>query len=130
GGGRPDDARERGRLPADRAVVAAAATVSRHNAAMTDAPADLLTVAISSRALFDLEESNSLFEAQGIDAYAEHQRSREDEVLEPGIAFPLVRKLLALNEDAPVDSPRVEVILLSRNSSDRSEEHTSELQSR
>ena len=85
---------------------------------MSDTPADLLTVAISSRALFDLEDSHSLFEAQGIDAFAAHQRSHEDDVLEPGIAFPLVRKLLALNEDAPPESPRVEVILLSRNSSD------------
>src|SRR3546814_968622 len=99
-------------------AVAVAATVSGHNAAMFDTPAGLLTVAISSRALFDLEESNTLFEAQGIDAYAEHQRSREDDVLEPGIAFPLVRKLLALNDGAPAESPRVEVILLSRNSSD------------
>src|SRR3546814_9111316 len=64
-------------------AVAVAATVSGHNAAMFDTPAGLLTVAISSRALFDLEESNTLFEAQGIDAYAEHQRSREDDVLEP-----------------------------------------------
>jgi len=85
---------------------------------MSDTPADLLTVAISSRALFDLEDSHSLFEAQGIDAFAAHQRTHEDDVLEPGIAFPLVRKLLALNEDAPPESPRVEVILLSRNSSD------------
>lgn len=85
---------------------------------MSDTPADLLTVAISSRALFDLEDSHSLFEAQGIDAFAAHQRSHEDDVLEPGIAFPLVRKLLALNEGAPPDAPRVEVILLSRNSSD------------
>ncbi|HST43595.1 MAG TPA: 5'-nucleotidase [Luteimonas sp.] len=78
----------------------------------------LLTVAISSRALFDLEDSHRLFEAEGIDAYAEHQRDHEDDLLEPGIAFPLVRKLLALNEGAPLDAPRVEVILLSRNSSD------------
>ena len=77
-----------------------------------------LTVAISSRALFDLEDSHTLFEAQGIEAYAEHQRHREDDVLEPGIAFPLVRKLLALNEGAPLDAPRVEVVLVSRNSSD------------
>ena len=42
----------------------------------------------------------------------------EDELLAPGVAFPLVRKLLALNESAPADAPRVEVILLSRNSSD------------
>jgi 5'-nucleotidase len=77
-----------------------------------------LIVAISSRALFDLENSHALFEREGIQAYAEHQRTHEDDVLEPGIAFPLVRKLLALNEGAAPEAPRVEVILLSRNSAD------------
>ena len=77
-----------------------------------------LIVAISSRALFDLEDSHQLFEREGIQAYAEHQRAHEDDVLEPGIAFPLVRKLLALNEGAAPEAPRVEVILLSRNSAD------------
>jgi 5'-nucleotidase len=43
--------------------------------------------------------------------------SRENELVAPGIAFPLVQKLLKLNE-APPATPRVEVILLSRNSSD------------
>jgi 5'-nucleotidase len=59
-----------------------------------------------------------VFEGEGLEAYARHQRAREDDVLEPGIAFPLVRKLLALNQGAPADAPRVEVVLLSRNSSD------------
>jgi 5'-nucleotidase len=77
-----------------------------------------LVVAITARALFHMEDSHGLFEAQGLQAYAEHQRQREDEVLAPGIAFPLVRKLLALNQGAPPEAPRVEVILLSRNSSD------------
>ncbi|WP_101926945.1 MULTISPECIES: 5'-nucleotidase [Luteimonas] len=85
---------------------------------MPDLSVPTLTVAISSRALFDLEDSHALFEQQGIDAYAEHQRAHEDDILEPGIAFPLVRKLLALNIDAPPDAPHVEVILLSRNSAD------------
>ena len=90
---------------------------------MPDSQADPLIVAISSRALFDLEDSHRLFEREGLEAYAEFQRAHEDELLEPGIAFPLVRKLLALNDGAPVDddgvpAPRVEVILLSRNSSD------------
>ncbi|HVR81864.1 MAG TPA: 5'-nucleotidase [Luteimonas sp.] len=82
-----------------------------------------LIVAISSRALFDLEDSHALFERDGIAAYSAFQRAHEDDLLAPGIAFPLVRKLLALNEGAPVGAdgepaPRVEVILLSRNSSD------------
>ncbi|MHC9085207.1 5'-nucleotidase [Luteimonas sp. RIT-PG2_3] len=85
---------------------------------MSEPAIPLLTVAISSRALFDLEDSHAVFEAEGIDSYADHQRSHEDDVLEPGIAFPLVRKLLALNEGAPEGAPRVEVILLSRNSAD------------
>lgn len=82
-----------------------------------------LVVAITARALFDLEDSHGLFEAEGVDAYADHQRQREDVILEPGIAFPLVRKLLALNASIAADAPsvealKVEVILLSRNSSD------------
>ncbi|MCZ7562998.1 MAG: 5'-nucleotidase [Burkholderiales bacterium] len=76
-----------------------------------------LVVAISSRALFDLEESNRVFEDQGVEAYYHYQRAHEDEVLAPGIAFALVKKLLALNALAPV-RPRVEVILLSRNTAD------------
>lgn len=73
-----------------------------------------LVVAITARALFHMEDSHAVFEREGIEAFAEHQRQRENEVLPPGIAFPLVRKLLNLNRDAR----RVEVILLSRNSAD------------
>ncbi len=73
-----------------------------------------LVVAISSRALFDLEESHDLFEREGLQAYQQFQRAREDEPLEPGIAFPLVKKLLALNQHGNPNLPMIEVILLSR----------------
>lgn len=76
-----------------------------------------LVVAISSRALFDLQQSHEVFENEGLESYARYQLSREDDVLRPGVAFPLVRKLLKLNDDA-VDHPGVEVILASRNSAD------------
>jgi 5'-nucleotidase len=76
-----------------------------------------LVVAISSRALFDLEESNCVFEEQGVNAYYRYQLERESEILAPGIAFGLVKKLLRLNTLAPAQS-RVEVILLSRNTAD------------
>ena len=56
-----------------------------------------LVVAISSRALFDQEESNRVFEEQGVNAYYRYQLEHENEVLAPGIAFALVRKLLRLN---------------------------------
>lgn len=79
--------------------------------------ADKLVVAVSSRALFDLDESHTIFEKEGVDAYCNHQVENEDVPLNPGVAFGLVKKLLALNEHDPAN-PRVEVILLSRNSAD------------
>lgn len=71
-----------------------------------------LVVALSSRALFDFEEENQLFEAQNDRAYMKLQLARLDVPARPGIAFPLVQKLLAFNQG---DTPRVEVVLLSRN---------------
>ena len=76
-----------------------------------------LVVAISSRALFDLDESHAVFESQGLKAYAQYQLTQENEVLQPGEAFPLVKKLLALNENS-VNHQGVEIILISRNSAD------------
>jgi len=76
-----------------------------------------LVVAISSRALFDLDESHHIFENQGKEAFCRYQIEHEDEVLEPGFGFPLVKKLLSINAAFP-DEPLVEVILLSQNSAD------------
>jgi 5'-nucleotidase len=70
-----------------------------------------LVVAISSRALFDFEEENRLFEAGDDRAYMQLQLQRLDERAAPGCAFSLVNKLLAFNEG----TPRVEVVILSRN---------------
>ncbi len=83
----------------------------------TDKPKAQLVVAISSRTLFDLDAAHMVFEQQGIEAYYRYQIEHEDAVIEPGVAFPLVKKRLALNDAAP-DRPIVEVILLSRNSAD------------
>jgi len=74
-----------------------------------------LVVAISSRALFDLSESHRIYTEAGVDAYHRYQVEHEDEILAPGPAFALVKKLLRLNRP---DKQYVEVILLSRNSAD------------
>ena len=79
-----------------------------------------LVVVISSRALFDLEESHKVYVDEGVDAYCRYQVERENEVFKPGVAFLLVRKLLNINTLAEQGGglPGVEVILLSRNSAD------------
>jgi 5'-nucleotidase len=74
--------------------------------------ADRLVVAISSRALFDFEEENTVFEASDDRAYMQLQLQRVDAPAKPGVAFSLVRKLLAFNAGA---APQVEVVILSRN---------------
>ncbi|MGH8162387.1 MAG: 5'-nucleotidase [Gammaproteobacteria bacterium] len=74
-----------------------------------------LTVAISSRALFDLEASHEVYVEQGLAAYADYQVTHEEELLEPGVAFALVEKLLRLNDP---EHRRTNVILLSHNSAD------------
>lgn len=71
-----------------------------------------LVVALSARALFDFEEENQVFEAQDDTAYMQLQLSRLDSAAKPGCAFPLVKKLLALNTTG---EQRVEVIIVSRN---------------
>src|SRR5690554_2820024 len=76
-----------------------------------------LVIAISSRALFNLDASHKVYMDQGLEAYSQYQIAHEDEPLTPGDAFPMVKKLLRLNESLP-EEPRVEIILLSRNSAD------------
>jgi 5'-nucleotidase len=76
-----------------------------------------LVVAISSRALFDLAASHRVFETGGVAAYCRYQIAHEEQILAPGVAFPMVKKLLALNERLG-ERGHVELILLSRNSSD------------
>jgi 5'-nucleotidase len=71
-----------------------------------------LVVAISSRALFDLEEENSVFEESNDKAYMAMQMDRIDQPAKPGVAFSLVKKLLAFNSEG---AQRVEVVILSRN---------------
>ena len=70
-----------------------------------------LVVAISSRALFDFEEENRLFESTDDHAYMQLQLARLEQPARPGVAFSLVRKLLAFNDAMA----RVEVVILSRN---------------
>jgi 5'-nucleotidase len=78
---------------------------------------DKLVVAIASSALFDLAESDRVYRERGEEEYRKYQREHEDDLLNPGVAFSFIRRLLSLNEEGQEDQP-VEVILLSRNDPD------------
>lgn len=74
-----------------------------------------LVIGLASSALFNLEESDEVFRTQGELAYREYQHKHENTLLDPGVAFPFIQRLLNLNSIFPENKPFVEVILLSRN---------------
>lgn len=76
-----------------------------------------LVVAVSSSAVFNMTEADSVFRSQGETAYRNYQKSRLDEPFEKGVAYPFIRRLLKLNKAYPKLSP-IEVIVLSRNDPD------------
>ncbi len=76
-----------------------------------------MVVGISSRALFDLEFENKIYEEQGLQAFLDYQIAHEKDIIKPGTAFPLIKALLKLNEGG---QPLVEVIIMSKNSADSS----------
>ena len=75
---------------------------------------EILVVGVSTRALFNLERENKVFEEEGIEAFRKYQLDNENELLEAGTAFYLVRSLLELNKIA--NKRIVEVVVMSRNS--------------
>jgi 5'-nucleotidase len=76
-----------------------------------------LVVGLASSALFNLAAPDRVFREGGELAYRKFQRDNQSVPLEPGVAFPFIKRLLALNEIRPSDPP-VEVVLLSRNDPD------------
>ena len=77
-----------------------------------------IVIGISSRALFDLEYENKIFEEQGVDAYEKYQVEHENDILQKGPAFQLVKAFLHLNELQ--EKRLVEVIVMSRNNANTS----------
>lgn len=74
-----------------------------------------LVIGLASSALFNLEESDEVFRTKGELVYREYQHKNENVILDLGVAFPFIQRLLSLNSIFPKDKPFVEVILLSRN---------------
>ncbi len=76
---------------------------------------DKLVVAVSSRALFDLEAENMIFEEKGFDEYYKYQLDNEETPLNKGTGFRLIDNLLKINDYFSEEKKQVEVIILSKN---------------
>jgi len=73
-----------------------------------------LVIGVASSALFDLNESDDVFEKKGLEAYRVYQQAHKEDLLPKGVAFPFVRRFLSINKVFPDKFP-VEVVLLSKN---------------
>ena len=80
---------------------------------------NLLVIGISSRALFDLNMENEIYENDGLEAYCQYQLEHEGDILKPGTGFALIEAMLKINE-LNDSKKRVEVVIISRNSADTS----------
>jgi 5'-nucleotidase len=78
-----------------------------------------LVIGVSSRALFDLNRENEIYEKEGLEAYCRYQLEHENDVLNPGTGFALIEAMLSINE-IETGVRRTEVVIISRNSADTS----------
>jgi 5'-nucleotidase len=86
---------------------------------MAWSPEDSLVIGISSRALFDLDEEDGVYREKGTQSFIDHQQQHEQRIIEPGVAFSLVKALLGLNSKLGVaDRPAIEVVIVSKNHPD------------
>ncbi|XP_078694754.1 cytosolic 5'-nucleotidase 1A-like [Branchiostoma floridae x Branchiostoma belcheri] len=78
-----------------------------------------LTVALSARALFDLETEDRVFQERGLEAYIQYMVEREDDILPKGPAFEFVKSALAVNDHIreldPKDIELFDIVIVSRN---------------
>src|ERR1700712_2699248 len=80
-----------------------------------------LMVAVSGRALFNLEDADRIYKNEGPDSYRQYCLANEDVVLEPGPAFAVIKKILDINSHLPGDHPpMVEVVIVSSQDPDTS----------
>lgn len=77
-----------------------------------------LVIGVASSAVFDLRESDAVFQKQGEEQYRKFQEANLDTPLPKGIAFPFIKRLLSINDLSTINDPLVEVVLLSRNDPD------------
>lgn len=78
-----------------------------------------LVIGVASSAVFDLTDSDAVFRSRGEEEYRKHQEKHLNDPLPKGIAFPFIKRLLALNDlSADASNPLIEVVLLSKNDPD------------
>lgn len=82
-------------------------------------PQHAVTIAVSSRALFDMVQERRVYEEEGLERYVAHQILHETEPLQPGAAFPFVKAVMTVNsrlrELYPDSEELFDIVLMTNN---------------
>ncbi|KAM9435176.1 cytosolic 5'-nucleotidase 1A [Clarias gariepinus] len=82
-------------------------------------PSNAITIAVSSRTLFDMVEERKIYEEQGMEQYVSYNEKHENEPLKPGAAFPFVKALMTVNtrlrELYPDSEELFDIVLMTNN---------------
>uniref|UniRef100_A0A8C4SKW4 5'-nucleotidase, cytosolic IAb n=1 Tax=Erpetoichthys calabaricus TaxID=27687 RepID=A0A8C4SKW4_ERPCA len=85
----------------------------------TPKPQNAITIAVSSRALFRMEEEQKIYVERGVEEYVRYQQEHENEPFQPGAAFPFVKALEAVNsrlrELYPDSEELFDIVLMTNN---------------
>lgn len=82
-------------------------------------PKYAVTIAVSSRTLFNLTEERKIYEEEGVEKYVAYQVEHENEPLKTGAAFPFVKALMTVNarlrELYPDSEELFDIVLMTNN---------------
>ncbi|XP_059798146.1 cytosolic 5'-nucleotidase 1B isoform X5 [Balaenoptera ricei] len=82
-------------------------------------PKHAITIAVSSRALFNMVDGRKIYKEEGLEKYMEYQLSNENVVLAPGPAFRFVKALQHVNarlrELYPDEQDLFDIVLMTNN---------------
>ncbi|XP_019737995.1 cytosolic 5'-nucleotidase 1A-like [Hippocampus comes] len=82
-------------------------------------PGFAVTIAVSSRTLFNMVAERLIYEKEGVENYVAYQVEHENEPLKPGPAFPFVKALMTVNarlrELYPDSEELFDIVLMTNN---------------
>ncbi|XP_028997558.1 cytosolic 5'-nucleotidase 1A-like [Betta splendens] len=82
-------------------------------------PQYAVTIAVSSRALFNMVAERKIFQEDGMETYVAHQQEHESEPLKEGVAFPFVKALMNVNARLrklyPDSEELFDIVLMTNN---------------
>ncbi|XP_065611223.1 cytosolic 5'-nucleotidase 1A-like isoform X1 [Cyrtonyx montezumae] len=83
-------------------------------------PSEALVIAVTTRAIFNLEEEHQIYLEKGKEEYIRHQQANQDKPLSPGTAFAFIQAAQYANEKIlesnPAEKGLFDILVLSNNS--------------